>query len=89
MCLDGVRSYTCQCNTGYYGTNCEHNDCEGVSCPTNHFCDTRTGQCEPPCYPNCQPLGGLCSLGQDCDSVCCGRTAGQTSDTCQPSSVCN
>ena len=38
-CVDGILSYTCNCNPGYTGTDCELVDyCGGVICNNNGIC---------------------------------------------------
>ena len=40
ICVDGVGTYTCECEPGYTGTDCENNidDCVGVNCNDHGTC---------------------------------------------------
>ncbi|XP_072013215.1 uncharacterized protein [Amphiura filiformis] len=68
---DGVNGYTCTCNNGYTGTNCETNidDCAGVTC-TNGICvDQVNGYV---CQCPAGFTGADCSIDiDDCVGVTC------------------
>ena len=55
-CVDGLRSYSCQCPVGYKGANCELliNRCVGQPCRNGGTCvNTLTGykcHCKPTYY---------------------------------------
>ena len=71
-CVDGLRSYSCQCPVGYTGANCEHliNRCIGQPCKNAGTCvNTLTGYkclCKPT-YHGCRCTEG--NHGKFC--TCC------------------
>ena len=71
-CVDGTLSYTCNCNPGYTGTNCELVDnCLGVICSGNGVCqngvDTYTCECTTGFTgTNCEIGINECQ-GENCD----------------------
>lgn len=89
-CVDKVRDYACTCDPGYSGKDCEHNVCDAIRCGLGKSCNAATGQCTALCDPNCQPLGATCSHNVDCDSDCCGSTAGTGANNfvCLDSVIC-
>ena len=54
-CVQGI----CYCPEGFYGDNCEIQDCFGAGC-INGDCDPQTESCH--CYPN--------YYGESCDILC-------------------
>ncbi|MET0385750.1 MAG: hypothetical protein ABW321_07310 [Polyangiales bacterium] len=52
--------YTCSCDRGYQGAQCETSGCDNLSCPDSTQCRTPAGQ-PGLCYPrDCGSMPGLC-----------------------------
>ncbi|KAI8509441.1 hypothetical protein Bbelb_132890 [Branchiostoma belcheri] len=91
-CSDGDNSYTCQCLTGYYGNNCEHDIdlCDPNPCPFDWICIENVGvgglHCDPPqdideCASSPCLNGGTCSDGDN--SFTCQCVTGYDGDNCE------
>ena len=72
QCIDGQNSYTCMCNSGFTGANCETNidDCVGVTCNGRDTCVDGVNSFT--CSCNLGFTGGLCQTNiDDCVGVTC------------------
>lgn len=86
-CVDGVRSFKCQCARHWKGERCQTEICEGVNCSPGFVCTPVTDSdpgagnagalCTAPCYPRCAS-GQQCIRDEDCTSRFCDFNAGGT-----------
>ena len=58
---------------GQWSCDCTYEECAGVCCDYGLVCDWQTGDCAPPCTPDCE--GKLCGQADNCGSVCQGPCA--------------
>ena len=63
-CLNTVGSYTCECETGFYGTgySCLAGECSDASCPGNQTCIAPTST-------SCDCSKGLNKIGENCFDI--------------------
>ena len=72
MCTDGINSYTCNCSTGYTGSDCETDidDCQPDLCQNGGTCNDLVNGYNCAC-PACF-MGDNCELS-DNSCVCPGK----------------
>ena len=87
-CVDGVNTFTCNCDPGFTGELCQTkiNDCVGVDCSGNGQCVDGVNAFTCNCVPGY--IGELCQTNiDDCVGVDCSRNGqcvdGVNSFTCE------